>query len=275
MHRRARIVPVTALAVLLALGSRICGAAEVEALYAAKTIVTGQTEPNRLRGFATCLEHVLIKVSGDPHVIAERRIARELKQASRLVEDFKYRDLLADLPIHDEQGTRDRPYELTVRFDPTAIDGLLREVGRTPWGATRPRVAVALYVEIGPTYYLLARDGERGRDQREALAAAAERFGVPIALPDQAAFAALDVKPAKLTAAEMNRLDGAASALGGDAALTGNLVWSDKALGWTAAWQLRARDKTHRWQIRGVNFDTAFRHAMSGALLILSGRGAP
>ncbi len=31
----------------------------------------------------------------------------------------------------------------------------------------------------------------------------------------------------------------------------------------------------HRWQICGVNFDTAFRNAMSGSAQILSGHGEP
>jgi hypothetical protein len=259
---------------LLALWGRMCAAAEVEALYAAKTTVTGQTEPNRLRGFATCLEHVLIKVSGDPRVIKERRITAALKQAGRLVEDFKYRDLMADLPIHDEQGTRDRPYELTVRFAPAAIDGLLREVGRTPWGASRPKVAVALVVEIGGTSYLLTRDGDRGRDQREALAAAADRFGVPIALPDQTA-GPIVYGHLKMARTDGSGLEDLAKALDSDVLLLGRLAWSDKALGWTAEWLLRSQSVNHRWQIRGVNFDVAFRNAMSGALQILSGRGAP
>jgi uncharacterized protein len=66
----------------------------------------------------------------------------------------------------------------------------LRALGREPWSAaSRPRLVALLGVRIGPTSYVLARDGERGRDQREALRAAAERFGMPIALPDQAALA--------------------------------------------------------------------------------------
>jgi hypothetical protein len=136
------------------------------------------------------------------------------------------------------------------------LAGLLRKAGRSPWGASRPRVAVLLRVENGPTRFHLARDGARGRDQREALAAAADRFGLPVVLPE-----------AGMLQGDPSRLD--ASAIGGDVVLRGALVWSDRALGWTAAWTLDVRGKTHRFRIRGVNFDTAFRDAMSRTLGLL------
>ena len=62
---------------------------------------------------------------------------------------------------------------------------------------------------------------------------------------------------------------------GGAVALSGNLVWSDKALGWIADWHLGVEGKIYRWQIRGVSFDDAFRNALYGAAQVLSGNGAP
>src|ERR671933_505638 len=92
----------------------------------------------------------------------------------------RYRDLLGGVPVHDEQGTRDRPYELTADFDPARIDAALRSLGRAPWTAARPRLVVFLRVRTGTGPYVLASDGARGRDQRESLADAAYRFGVPL-----------------------------------------------------------------------------------------------
>ncbi len=267
MRALARMGPIGAL--LLAIWSGGAAAVEVERLYEAKARVSGQIEATRAQGFISSLEAVLIKVSGDPRVVTQPRVRRALRNAGQLVQDFSYRDLLAHLPVHDEQGTRDRPYELTVRFLPEKIDGLLRDVGRSPWGASRPRVLVVLQVDTGAMRYVLAREGERGRDQRESLTLAAERFGLPIVLPDQATAAGL-----AQTAAPAS-LDQVEKAQEADVILRGRLVWSDKALGWTAAWQLDAKPKTHRWRISGVNFDAAFRNAMGGALQILSGHGAP
>jgi hypothetical protein len=192
-----------------------------------------------------------------------------------LVVDFQYHDRMAGIPVHDEQGTRDRPYDLTVAFDPARIDAALRSLGLEPWGAPRPRVVVLVAVRLGATTYLLASDGERGRDQREALADAAERFGIPIALPDQAKLVKTGLSYESLPTIDPRRLDTAARTMGGDLALGGSMLWSEAALGWIADWRLDAQGKSYRWQIRGVSFDDAFRNALAGAAQILSGHGPP
>jgi uncharacterized protein len=256
-------------------GCGIAGAADVDDLYQAQTIVTGQGEESRRVGFPVCLEQVLVKVSGDPRLIGDPQVAALAGQAATFVTEFTFRDRMAGIPVHDEQGTRDRPYDLTVRFDPAQIDAALRSLGRQPWKGSRPRLAAFVGVDIGGTPYVLTSDGKRGRDQREALAEAAVRFGVPLALPDEAALAAAGLSYPKLLALDPATLDAAARAIGGDLALAGNLLWSEQALGWIADWRMDAQDKSHRWQIRGVSFDDAFRNAMSGAALILSGHGEP
>jgi uncharacterized protein len=276
MGRVSRIFGVIArLAALVMLGCDAAGAGSVDDLYRAQTIVTGQGEESRRVGFATCLEQVLVKISGDPRLIGDPAVAALAEQAGAFVAEFGFRDRMAGIPVHDEQGTRDRPYDLSVGFDPGKIDAALRSLGREPWRGPRPRLVVLLGVRIGTTSYVLASDGERGRDQREALAAAAARFGMPMALPDQAALAAAGLNYAELRTADPSTLDTAAKTIGGDLALAGDLLWSEEALGWIANWRLDARGKTHRWQIRGVSFDDAFRNAIAGAAQMLSGHGQP
>ena len=43
-------------------------------LYRAQAIVTGQGEANRIVGFASCLEDVLVKVSGAQKLAGDRRL---------------------------------------------------------------------------------------------------------------------------------------------------------------------------------------------------------
>jgi hypothetical protein len=218
---------------------------------------------------------VLVKVSGDARLLSDPRVAVAGRQAGALVRDFRYRDLMAGLPTNDEQGTRDRPYELTVNFDPAGIDAALGTLGRKPWTAARPRLAVLLSVRQGAASYLLAADGSRGSTMREALAEAAERVGLHAVLPSQAMLDGLPLKAGTWPPADRPALDTAAKAAGGDLALTGRLVWSEAALGWIAEWQLAAERRTYRWQLRGVSFDDAFRSGMRGAAQILSGHGQP
>ena len=179
-----------------------CGmaAAAADDLYQARTIVTGQGEESGAVGFADCLQQVLVKVSGDPRLSGDPRIAALAGQAGTFVAVFDYRDRMAGIPVHDEQGTRDRPYDLTVSFDPAKVDAALRSLGREPWRGPRPRVAVLLGVRLAGATYVLAGDGARGRDQREALMAAAARFGIPMALPDEAAVEESDLSFQSLSA---------------------------------------------------------------------------
>jgi hypothetical protein len=269
MREPSRICVIVCLAAVMALGG-----GNVD-LYECRTIVTGQGEESRRFGFPVCLEQVLVKVSGDPRLIGDPEVTAMAGQAATFVADFAFRDRMAGIPVHDEQGTRDRPYDLTVRFDPAKIDAALRALGREPWSASRPRVAVFVGVDIGGTTYLLARDGTRGRDQREALAEAAARYGVPMALPDDAALAAAGLSYPTLQAIDLGRLDTTARRIGGDLALAGTLVWREQALGWVADWRMDTGGQSYRWQIRGVGFDDAFRSAMSGAAQILTGHGQP
>jgi hypothetical protein len=256
-----------------ALGGGYASGASVDDLYQCQTIVTGQGEESRRFGFPVCLERVLVKVSGDPRLIAAPEVTGLARQAATFVTDFAFRDRMAGISVHDEQGTRDRPYDLTVRFGPAKIDAALRALGREPWSASRPRVAVFVDVDLGGTTYLLARDGTRGRDQREALAEAAGRYGMPMVLPDQATLTAAGLSYAGLQAIDLRRLDAIARTIGGDLALAGTLIWSEQALGWIAGWRMDAGGQSYRWQVRSVGFDDAFRSAMSGAAQILSGHG--
>ena len=206
---------------------------------------------------------MLVKVSGAPALGRDPRVGAMAAKVEAFVRAIGYRDLLAGIPVRDEQGTRERPYELTVWFDRSAIDGILRELGSAPWpAAARPRLAVLLTVDAGGGSYRLTRDGVRGRDQRESLAAASEAAGLATLLPPTGG--ADDPDPWA-----------AARAFGADLPLVGTLAWEPAELGWRAAWRLIERGRRTTFGIAGVSFDDAFRHAIGGSAQILSGHGPP
>lgn len=220
-------------------------------LYRCTTIVTGQGEEGRATGFGRCLEEVLVKLSGDPQLATDPRLGALADGAAGLVTRFAYRDRMEGIPVHDEQGTRDRPHDLSVEFEPARTDAALRGLGREPWADPRPAVMLKVTVENGATRFVLSADGRQGRDMREAIADVSGRLGITVLLPggDTPAAAALP--------------------------LEGSLTWSPEALGWIADWRLRAGDRVETWSVRGVSFDDAFRVGIGGAARILSGNGAP
>lgn len=280
MRRIDRIAALTGgLAVTICASTALCLATvaplPLDDLYQARAFVTGQDEADRGRGFALCLEDVLVKVSGDPLLIGDTRLVPLMARAARFVTAFVYRDRMAGIPVHDEQGTRERPYDLFVTFNRAEIDATLRVLGLEPWPAPRPRLAVFLGVQDAQARYVLAADGERGLTQRQSLAEVAAKRGLPLVLPTSNSLDTHGVTYSRLTAAEESQLALAVKESGGDAALIGTLIWTESLLGWVADWRLIWQGKIRHWQIRGVSFDDAFRNAVDGAELILSGHGAP
>ena len=248
-------------------------AAAAGELYRAKVTVTGQGEANRMLGFAACLEDVLIKVSGAQKLSGDRRMAPYKAKAKGFVTSFSYRDQFFGKPIRDEQGTRDRPYDLTVDFEEGKIDEILGKLGLKPWLSRRPVVAVFVAMEQGPRNYVVTLDGAQSDLQRDALLAAADKRGMLIVLPGAAALAKSNITGETLGATPLSALAPIAAEQNAEAVLTGRLVWDDRELGWTMQWQMEWGGRTHRWQVRGVTFDEAFRRGIGGAAQVFSGNG--
>jgi hypothetical protein len=241
--------PVPAAAVFCAIALASARECCASGLYQSRTIVTGTDLRSRPAGLAECLRMVLVKVSGNP----ELRAGALTGEAGDMVEDLAYLDRMSDIPLRDEQGSRDRPYELIAHFDPAKIDAMLAGLGEKPW-TDRPPVVVVVTIQKGEPF-TLSGDGVQDERERRALLAAAERFGLRIMLP-------VRIEPPRIETE-------------GKPLLTGSLVWSDAALGWIGEWRMGWRGQDYAWGIRGVSFDEAFRNAVAGAAQILSGHGQP
>lgn len=268
---------VIALCTIMALG-RFAGEAAAQSragLYTTHAMVTGEDERNRPLGFRLCFDDVLVKVSGDPGILADGRVESLAAHAEHYIASYSYRDRFEGKPKHDEQGTYDRPFFMTCAFDPARIDAALNELGRTPWLAPRPALAMVVVVHGRVTSGVLSSDGPFDPDMRASLAAAAQRYELAVDLPSAATLR--DQGIAIGTAAEVptDRLRAIAAASGADLPLVGDLRWSDAALGWVTTWRLAVNGGWQRWTVSGVNYDEAFRVAVRGAMSVLSGHGPP
>ena len=136
----------------------------------------------------------------------------------------------------------------------------------------RPRLVMVLSVHGRTNSGLLSRDGVFDPDMREALANAAQRYGLTVNLPSVADLQVnqINIDTAEITPAD--RLLRVAELSDSELPLVGGLRWSDAALGWIANWRL---GRGHRWSVSGVNYDEAFRNAVRGAARVLSGNGGP
>jgi uncharacterized protein len=190
---------------------------------------------------------VLAKLSGNPALEEDARVLA--LDPSPLALDLSYEDVLIDKPLRDEQGTYDRPFLLTVRFEEAGLRAALAALGERPWPVPRPRVApvLALRFRDGHETALTADDPLVDRP-RAALTAAGLRYAVPIALP----------------------LRGAAAAPSGAVPVAGRVEWVEAEFGWRAAFELDGQ----AWGVSGANLDEAFRALVGGAALRLRPGGA-
>ena len=244
-------------------------------LYRARTAVTGQGEANRLTGFAACLEDVVIKVAATGKLVGDPRLEAAKADARSYVKAFSYHDQMSGTPTRDEQGTRDRPYDLTVDFDQARIDGLLATLGLKPWSSHRPVLAVFVAMEQGARQYIVTSDTRQSDLQRDSLLAAADKRGMPIVLPTTAQLSKAAISAPVLPTLSAAALAPLTAEQGGEIALVGHLVWSDLDLGWATEWRLDWQGRPHRWRLRGITFDEAFRSGLAGAAQILAGNGEP
>ena len=238
--------------------------------YQANDIVTGFGLDARQGGFAHCLREVLVRLSGEPRLEHDQRVSELAAHAESMVTSFDYADVLLGLgfPVHDDQGTADRPEYLVVRFDHGKIDQALAGLGERPWQAPRPQVVPVLAVRGPAVAYLLSAEAKRGVDQRGSLAAAALQYGLTLRIPTEAEFAAWGVG-----------LDGfpspRAEPKGEQAIVAGTLEFNEVRSGWVGSWRMQWRGIDYAWGISGVNFDEAFRTLTRGVARVASGHGAP
>ena len=254
--------------VVVATAPRSGGAQDTSNLYQATITVTGYDMRSRPYGFAQTLRAVLVNVSGEPRLRDDPRVSALAAHADALVASFNYVDRMAGLKVHDEQGTRDRPYYLTVKFVPARIDKALADLGERPWRGTRPVVVPALAVRVVTASYLLSAENPAGALQRRAFADVAGDFRMKVRFPTDADFAAWGIRmgqfpllPTK-TAAD-------------DALVSGTLEFQESLPGWVGSWRMRWRGVEYAWGVKGVNYDAAFRNIVRGVLRVASGHGAP
>ena len=244
------------------------GAQEAGDLYTATITVTGYDTRSRPYGFAQTLRAVLVNVSGEPRLRDDPRVAALAAHADALVASFSYVDLDAANKIHDDQGTYDRPHDLTVHFVPALIDNALANLGEKPWRGTRPVVVPVLAVRGFTGTYLLSADNPAGAAQRQAFADVAGDFYMKVRFPAEADFAAWGIRLGRFPAPP-------SSTAPNEALVAGTLEFQESLPGWIGTWRMRWRGVEYAWGVKGGNYDGAFRDIVRGVLRVASGHGAP
>ncbi|MEZ5774127.1 MAG: DUF2066 domain-containing protein [Hyphomicrobiaceae bacterium] len=247
------------------------------ALFEARTIVTGTRAETRMPALPDLLTEVLVKLSGDPGIVEDPRLAAATSAAGSLLAGHDYRDRMEGIAVHDDQGTYDRPYVLRAAFAPGPVGAILKQLDRSPWRAPRPLVMALVVVEKHGKARLMLADDEAGEEisgQREAIDETAARYGLSLALPRAGAAAAIGLDGGSAALSDLEAALRLARRLGGEAALVGRLRWADEG-GWRGGWMLVAPGIHRSWETARGNSGDAIRSGLRTTLSLLSGHGMP
>lgn len=236
-------------------------------LYTAQTIVTGTEEPERTRGFRAGLEDVMVKLAGDVRLVENGQLHDLLEAPHSLVARFEYEDRMKDIPVHDEQGTRERPHYLRIVFDRAQIDTAMDSMKRDKWSGKRPLLAVWVGVKTVSETYVLSASGPEGYGQRGVILETAERRAIPILLPQNGGFD-VSVSFKAIASGDIEKLR--AKSADAEALLSG-LLTANATGYWDIAWQLTWQNQTEQWSLENVTFDTALKNGLEMSGLFLSG----
>ncbi|UCI18401.1 DUF2066 domain-containing protein [Mesorhizobium sp. B2-1-8] len=237
--------------------------ADDDVLYRSKVIVTGDREETRVPAIPQGFELAAQKLTGNPDIGQNPAFSSLATGAPGMVWSYTYHDRMFGTPIHDEQGTRDRPFDLTFQFDRKRMDHAMGVLGERPWLGARPKLALVVEVTDMARSYVLAADGAHGSELRASFEDASARFAIPIIFAKEADLSAIAQE--QLDAMSHESLARLKSRLGADAILVGHLDWETNEPGWHAVWRMPLSTEDTRWEVAGVNFDAAFRNAIGGA----------
>ncbi len=240
------------------------------AFYIGQATTTGFDTRYRADGMARALREVLARVSGNPALAQDPRIAALVPDTQALIHLYAYRDEMAGTPRHDEQGTYDRPYRMTIAFDPQKVDALLAKLGEKPWVGTRTTIVPIVLVRgrdaPNTKTYLVTAEEPLAANARAALARFAVRYGVPVQVPDAADLKAWGVGDAAFPVVDSQ--DGAVMA-------GGTVTFRVATLGWVGIWRVRVGNDIRVWSMAGVELDDALDRLIAGSVAAESGHPPP
>ncbi len=241
----------------------IARAEVVENLYRVEVPVADQERDTRTRALTDALRQVLMRVSGrDELALMEPGVEQALALPTRYVERYRY-------TVRQENGQRQLRME--VRFEPEAINRILRESHLPVWGRNRPGVLAWVVIDDRHGRKLLSSDSPAA--WRDEVAREAARRGLPLRLP------LYDLTDrARLTVADVwgnfeDRLLDASQRYQVQAVLVGRIYQTYRNR-WRSHWTLYNEGRRDDWESEGVSLAAALAAGVAGSTRQLAERYA-
>lgn len=235
---------------LLMLWPTMSSAEVVKGLYEATVPVNSQSREERQQALQTALSEILVRVSGRQEVASGLplpEIEAALAHPSRYAQQFRYRRVAQ--PAQTEEGEEQSDQVLWVRFDPAAIDELLRHSGLPVWGHTRPVILVWLAIDDRGHRFLLSNNDTH--EARQLLMSQARRRGIPIRLPLLDLTDHATVRTSDVWGNFEENIMKASSRYQPDGILVGQVYQGLNGF-WNARWTFHLQGRSYQWNRQGA-----------------------
>lgn len=240
-------------------------AARVPGLYEGEVSVIDQEQANRDAAVKSAMRIVLVKLTGDRHAAARTALAPLIGEAEKYLLQYRYMEMPSSQPeTAVESGN---VMQLWVRFDETALNNALRDLGVPVWGKERPSVLVWLAVEDEGGRQLVSLDEKP--EYVAMLEQKAKSRGIVLIFP------LLDLEDTSI----LNTSDvwggfqrpilEASKRYHADTILAGKLVSPVPGI-WEGQWTAYTGDKTNNWSAEGILPDVVLDEGIDGVVDMLA-----
>jgi hypothetical protein len=224
-------------------------AARVDDLFQVEVAAAGRDAGSRDVALRQALGQVLVRVTGSAESLSEPSLKPLLKNPSRFAQQFRFRDIPAEMPGQMEQ------LRLWVQFDGVALAREVRNAGLPYWGSERPDVLLWLAIDDRGRRYLVSDNS--GDSVTRTLSQAAHRRGLPLTLPlmdleDQRAVQFTDV-----WGGFVGSLEAASQRYRPQVMLVGKLGHSGTSGGWRGSWSLLGASGQQNWTAHAASLQAA------------------
>ena len=248
-------------------------AATVSGLYETEGPVAGQAAAERDRALRRGLLEVVVRVSGQRRVPPTGVLSGALQSPSRYVREYGY-------GAAPDAGGGARPgagasSRLWARYDPAAVNQLVRQAGLPVWGDVRPQTLVWLAVERDGQPELLGAGDSAAVDA--VVRSRSRARGLPLALPslageDRGRVSAEDVK-----AGAVDRVTAASRRYPADVVVLGQARERVPGL-WESRWTVVSGGTPEQFNVDGERLEKVVEEGLDrvgDAVATRYARGAP
>lgn len=218
-------------------------AAEVPQLYEEQIPVLSQGREERFSVLQKAFQDVLTRVSGRGDVGLLPGMDVYLKQASRYVQQFRYRTSAE--PVIEPVSGEATQQVLWVRFNEKAVNQLLQAQHLPVWGKNRPAVLVWLVIDDGKQRQLISNDSSH--EVLPLMNKQASVRGLPVRFPLLDLTDRANLRISDVWANFEDTILAASRRYQAEAVLVGR-VYQGYSGAWSARWSLYNEGRRQDWE---------------------------